>query len=107
MKRLLVLSLTLAGALSSAQAQVVVQPPESLVVEGQVLWISTRMMIVGPSNDFAVNVDLAKIPQADVRKINLSDYVIVNGYLLRPTRTLLATSIVVVSPWYPQAPQSP
>ncbi len=95
-------ALILPGAL--AQAQVQVQPPEVFVVEGRVIWMSTQKMIVAPPNDFAVNVDLARISLGDLRRISQGDYVIVTGQLLRPTRTLLALSIQVISPWYPQAP---
>ena len=100
----LVVSLVLAGALNSAQAQVVVQPPEFFVIEGRVLWMTAQRMVVAPANDFAINVDLARISLADLRKISLNDYVVVSGQLLRPTRTVLALSIQVISPWYPQAP---
>ena len=90
------------GALGYAQVQV--QPPEIFVVEGRVAWMSTQKMIVAPSNDFALNVDLARISLGDLRRISQGDYVIVTGQLLRPTRTLLALSIQIVSPWYPQTP---
>jgi hypothetical protein len=84
--------------------QVQVQPQEVFVVEGRVAWMSAQKMLVAPPNDFAINVDLARISQGDVRLITQGDYVIVTGQLLRPTRTLLALSIRVISPWYPQAP---
>jgi hypothetical protein len=96
--------LILAGALGSAEAQVQVQPPEVFVIEGRVMWITAQRMVVAPAGDFAVNVDLTRISQADLRRISQNDYVIVTGQLLRPTRTILALSIQVISPWYPQAP---
>jgi hypothetical protein len=104
--RLVVLgiSVILAGPLHSAQAQVQVRPPEVLVIEGRVAWMTAQTMVVAPANDFAVNVDLARISQSDLRRISQNDYVIVGGEWLRPTRTLLALSIQVISPWYPQTP---
>ena len=104
MRRLFVVSLVLAGALNSAEAQVQVEPPEFLVVEGRVTWISAQRMVVAPANDFAVNVDLRRISQADQRMISQNDYVIITGQYLRPTRTMLALSIRVISPWFPQNP---
>lgn len=103
----LVVSLILAGALSSAHAQVRVAPPEVFVIEGRVVWMSAQQMVVAPANDFPINVNLARISQADLRKISQNDYVIVTGQLFRPTRTVLALSIEVISPWYPVAPQAP
>ena len=92
------------GAAASAQAQVQVQPPEVFIIEGRVAWITAQKMIVAPANDFAVNVDLARISQADARRITQNDYVVVTGHLLRPTRTILAQSIRVISAWYPESP---
>jgi hypothetical protein len=95
-------ALIVPGALGQAQVQV--QPPEVFVVEGRVTWMSAQKMIVAPPNDFAVNVDLARISLGDLRRISQGDYVVVTGQLLRPTRTLLALSIQVIGPWYPQVP---
>lgn len=94
--------LILPGAIGQAQVQV--EPPEFFVVEGRVIWMSAQKMIVAPPNDLAINVDLARISLSDLRLIRQGDYVIVTGQLLRPTRTVLAVSIRVISPWYPQAP---
>ena len=99
----LAIVLLVLGATSSP-AQVQVQPPEVFVIEGRVAWITAQKMIVAPANDFAVNVDLARIAQSDVRQISQNSYVIVTGHLLRPTRTILAQSIQVISAWYPDAP---
>jgi hypothetical protein len=66
--------------------------------------MSAQKMIVAPPNDFSVNVDLARISLGDLRRISQGDYVVVTGQLLRPTRTLLALSIQVIGPWYPQVP---
>jgi hypothetical protein len=99
----LVLSLILAGAVNPARAQVEVQS-EFLIIEGRVLWMSAQKMIVAPPNDLAIDVNLSRISQADLRKFRQNDYVIVWGELLRPTRTVLALSIRWISPWYPQAP---
>jgi hypothetical protein len=99
---LVILGALVPGALGQAQVQV--QPPEVFVVEGRVAWMSAQKMIVAPPNDFAINVDLARISLGDLRRISQGDYVVVTGQLLRPTRTLLALSIQVVAPWYPQAP---
>src|SRR5215813_4674310 len=87
--------LTLVGALGSVQAQVQVQPPEVFVIEGRVAWFTAQRMVVAPGNDFAVNVDVTRISQGDLRRISQNDYVIVTGQLLRPTRTILALSIQV------------
>ena len=85
-------------------AQVQVQPQEVLVVEGRVAWMSAQRMVVAQANDFAVNVDLARISLGDIRRITQGDYVVVEGQYLRPTRTLLALSIQIITPWYPQSP---
>ena len=106
-QRILALVVVLAALLASGApgyAQVQVQPPEVFVIEGRVSWFSAQRMVVAPPNDFAVNVDLARIAQGDVRRISQGDYVVVTGQYLRPTRTLLALSIQIISPWYPQAP---
>jgi hypothetical protein len=100
----LAIVLFVSGVAASAHAQVQVQPPEVFVIEGRVAWITAQKMIVAPANDFAVNVDLARIAQSDVRQITQNSYVIVTGHLLRPTRTILAQSIQVISAWYPEAP---
>jgi hypothetical protein len=99
----LVVSLILVRADIPAQAQVEVQS-EVLVIEGRVLWMSAQKMIVAPPNDLAVDVNLSRISQADLRNFRQNDYVVVWGQLLRPTRTVLAFSIRWISPWYPQAP---
>jgi hypothetical protein len=96
--------LVMFGIVATASAQVQVQPPEVFVIEGRVAWITAQKMIVAPANDFAVNVDLARIAQSDVRLISQNSYVIVTGHLLRPTRTILAQSIQVISAWYPESP---
>lgn len=106
-RRVLAPLVVLAAAIlpgSLARAQVQVQPPEVFVVEGRVVWMSAQKMMVAPPNDFAVSVDLARISLGDLRRISQGDYVVVTGQLLRPTRTLLALSIQVISPWYPQSP---
>ena len=100
----LAIVLLVLGVATSSPAQVQVQPPEVFVIEGRVAWITAQKMIVAPANDFAVNVDLARIAQSDVRQISQNSYVIVTGHLLRPTRTILAQSIQVVSAWYPESP---
>jgi hypothetical protein len=79
----IIAALTVSGALGHAQVQV--QPPEVFVVEGRVTWMSAQRMIVAPPNDFAVNVDLARISLGDLRQISQGDYVIVRGQLLRAT----------------------
>ena len=99
---LMILAAVVPGGLGHAQVQV--QPPEVFVVEGRVAWMSAQKMIVAPPNDFAINVDLARISLGDLRRISQGDYVVVTGQLLRPTRSLLALSIQVVAPWYPQSP---
>ena len=98
----MIAALLASGTLGHAQVQV--QGPEVFVVEGRVTWMSAQRMIVAPPNDFAINVDLARISLSDIRRISQGDYVVVTGQLLRPTRSLLALSIQIISPWYPQAP---
>ena len=108
MQHRIVVFLVVAGALvvsgAIGHAQVQVQPPEVFVVEGRVTWMSGQRMMVAPANDFAINVDLARIALSDQRLISQGEYVVVTGQLLRPTRTLLAQSIQIVGAWYPQSP---
>ena len=106
-RRVLVLLVILAALVvpgAPGHAQVQVQPPEMLVIEGRVMWISGQRMVVAPPNEFAVNVDLARIALGDQRQISQGDYVVVTGQYLRTSRALLALSIQVISPWYPEAP---
>jgi hypothetical protein len=91
---------------SSSDAQ-----EEPLRFEGRVTDVGPREMLVAVENGPVVLLDLMRIPQGEIREISQNDYVIVVGFIRRPSHKVIATSIKRISPWYPTtpwwAPQSP
>ena len=79
--------------------------------EGRVTHVSPREMLVALDSGGVVMLDLARIPQSEVRDISQNDYVIVVGFIRRPSHKVIATSIQRASPWTPTtpwwAPQTP
>ena len=90
---------------SSAQEEPILR------LEGRVTHVGPREMLIALDNGPVVMLDLARIPQGEVRQISQNDYVIAIGFIRRPSHKVIATSIQRVSPWYPTtpwwAPQSP
>lgn len=89
----------------------VAQEEPILRFEGRVTDVGPREMLVAIDNGPVVMLDLARIPQGEIRQISQNDYVIVTGFIRRPGHKVIATSIERISPWYPTtpwwAPQSP
>lgn len=79
--------------------------------EGRVTHVGPREMLVAIDNGPVVLVDLARIPQGEIREITQNDYVFVVGFVRRPSHKVIATSVERASPWIPTtpgwAPQSP
>jgi hypothetical protein len=79
--------------------------------EGRVTYVSPREMLVAVDSGGVVMVDLARIHQSETRQIEQNDYVVVVGFIRRPSHKIIATSVQRVSPWFPTtplwAPQSP
>jgi len=92
----LVLALLLASS-SGAQEPI-------LRFEGRVTDVGPREMLVAVDNGPVVMLDLMRIPQGEIREISQNDYVIVVGFIRRPSHKVIVTSIQRISPWYPTAP---
>lgn len=82
-----------------------------LRVDGRVTSVSPWEMLVALDSGGVVMVDLTRIPQGEIRQLAQNDYVVVTGFIRRPSHKVIATSVVRVSPWLPTtprwAPQSP
>src|SRR6266545_928073 len=77
------------------------QEPPILRVEGRVTHVSPREMLVALDSGGVVMLDLARIPQGEIRQIAQNDYVAVIGFIRRPSHRLIATSLQRTSPWVP------
>lgn len=72
--------------------------------EGRVTHVGPREMLVAVDNGPVVMLDVARIPQGEIRRIAQSDYVTVVGFVRRPSHTIIATSVERASPWLPTTP---
>src|SRR5215472_7109356 len=68
------------------------QAPPILRVEGRVTYVSPREMLVALDSGGVVMLDLARIPQGEIRQIAQNDYVVVTGFIRRPSHRVIATS---------------
>jgi hypothetical protein len=75
-----------------------------LRVEGRVTYVSPREMLVALDGGGVVMLDLARIPQGEIRQIAQNDYVAVIGFVRRPSNRVIATSLQRTSPWVPTTP---
>lgn len=82
------------------------QEPLILRFGGRVTYVSPQEMLVALDTGRVVMLDLARIPQGEIRQFAQSDYVIVSGFIRRPSHRIIATSIQRASPWVPTTPLS-
>ena len=82
------------------------QDPPILRFGGRVTNVSPQEMLVALDTGRVVMLDLARIPQGEIRQFAQSDYVIVSGFIRRPSHRIIATSIQRASPWVPTTPLS-
>jgi hypothetical protein len=75
-----------------------------LRVEGRVTYVSPREMLVALDSGGVVMLDLARIPQGEIRQIAQNDYVAVIGFVRRPSNRVIATSLQRTSSWVPTSP---
>jgi hypothetical protein len=71
---------------------------------GRVTYVSPQQMLVALDSGGVVMLDLARIAQGETRQIAQNDYVTVIGFVERPNRRVIATSIQRASPWVPTIP---
>jgi hypothetical protein len=68
-------------------------------------------MLVETDEGPVVMLDVARIPQGELSQISRHDYVVVTGFIRRPSHKVFATDIRRATPWIPTvprwAPQSP
>lgn len=72
--------------------------------EGRVTYVAPGGMLVALDSGGVVMLDLARIPQGEIRQIAQNDYVTVIGFIRRPSQRVIATSIQRASPWVPTTP---
>ena len=94
----LVLALVLASPIGAQEQQPILR------LEGRVTYVAPREMLVALDSGGVVMVDLARIPQGEIRQIAQNEYIAVIGFIRRPSNRVIATSIQRVSPWVPTTP---
>jgi len=72
--------------------------------EGRVTYVAPSEMIVALDSGGVVMLDLARMPQGEIRQIAQNDYVTVIGFIQRPSHRVIATSIQRASAWVPTTP---
>jgi hypothetical protein len=72
--------------------------------EGRVTHVSPSEMLVALDSGGVLMLDLARIPQGEIRQIAQNDYVTGIGFIRRPSHRLIATSIQRASAWLPTTP---
>ena len=72
--------------------------------EGRVTYVAPEEMLVALDSGGVVMLDLARMPQGEIRQIAQNDYVTVTGFILRPSNKVIATSIQRTSAWSPMTP---
>jgi hypothetical protein len=85
-------------------SSIAAQEQPILRVEGRVTYVSPREMLVALDSGGVVMLDLARIPQGEIRQIAQNDYVAVIGFIRRPSHRVMATSLQRTSPWVPTTP---
>jgi hypothetical protein len=93
----LILALVWASSIG-AQEQLVLR------FEGRVTYVSPAEMLVALDSGGVVMLDLARIPQGEIRQFAQNDYVTVIGFIRRPSHRVITTSIQRASPWVPTTP---
>jgi hypothetical protein len=110
-----VTSLAIAGSLFLMLAsQAAPQPPtvqeQALVIEGRILWVdfgAQRLLLAPADGSPLIMIDLHRIRQSDYSGFRGTEFVRVVGFVLRPSRRIQAFEIYLVTPWFPEEPQSP
>lgn len=74
------------------------EEPPFLRFGGRVTYVSPQEMLVALDTGRVVMLDLARIPQGEIRQISQSDYVVVIGFIRRPSHRIIVTSVERVSP---------
>ena len=105
----------LAGSLAFAAllwaASTAAQEEPILRIEGRVTYVSPWETLVEIDDGPVLALDEARIPQGELSQISRHDYVVVTGFIRRPSHKIYATNIRRASPWIPTvprwAPQSP
>jgi hypothetical protein len=93
----LILTLVWASSISAQEQPI-------LRFEGRVTHVSPSEMLVALDSGGVLMLDLARIPQGEIRQIAQNDYVTGIGFIRRPSHRLIATSIQRASAWLPTTP---
>ena len=93
----LILSLVWASSIGAQEQPI-------LRFEGRVTYVAPSEMLVALDSGGVVMLDLARMPQGEIRQISQNDYVTVVGFIRRPSHRVIATSIHRASPWVPTTP---
>lgn len=111
MRRAQLLAGVLALATLLCTASTMAQQEPILRIEGRVTYVSPWEMLVEVDGGPVVMLDVSRIPQGELRQIAQHDYVVVTGFIRRPSRKIFATDIRRSTPWVPTvpgwAPQTP
>ena len=97
--------LALLAAQAAAQPPTIPQPP--LIIDGRVLWVDfgSQTMALAPANNTpTVTIDLHRIRQGDYQGFRGNEYVRIVGFILRPSRSIQAFELYLVTPWFPIEP---
>jgi hypothetical protein len=79
---------------------------ESVVrLEGRVTYVSPWEMLVEIDDGPVVMLDVARIPQGELSQISRNEYVVVTGFIRRPSHKVFATDIRRGTPWIPTVPR--
>ena len=92
----------------SAQPQTI--PEQPLSIEGRILWIDfgSQTMVLEPANGgTSLTIDLHRIPQSQYKALRGNEYVLVVGFIRRPSHRIQAYELYLVTPWFPTEPANP
>ena len=95
---------------SELRAQPQTIPEQPLSIEGRVLWIDfgSQTMALEPANGgTSLTIDLHRIPQNQYQAFRGNEYVLVVGFVRRPSRRIQAYELYLVTPWFPTEPVNP
>jgi hypothetical protein len=95
---------------SQASAQPQTIPEQPLSIEGRVLWIdfgSQTMALEPTAGGASLTIDLHRIPQSQYQAFRGNEYVLVVGFIRRPSRRIQAYELYLVTPWFPTEPANP
>jgi hypothetical protein len=95
---------------SEASAQPQTIPEQPLSIEGRVLWIdfgNQTMALEPTSGGSSLMIDLHRISQSQYQAFRGNEYVLVVGFIRRPSRRIQAYELYLVTPWFPMEPANP